>query len=141
MTTIRGTDYKSPHGIPIDLLDRLLIIATYPYTEEEIGAILKLRCSEEDVDISSDALLMLQKLGVETSLRYAIHLITSAGTVAAKRKSKLIEVEDIQKVYSLFSDVSRSTEFLESFQDQFLYHEDVKPCAGQDQDGDVRMDA
>ena len=23
--TIRGTDTKSPHGIPIDLLDRLLI--------------------------------------------------------------------------------------------------------------------
>ena len=27
-TTIRGTNYKSPLGIPIDLLDRLLIITT-----------------------------------------------------------------------------------------------------------------
>ena len=26
----------SPHGIPIDLLDRLLIIRTLPYTEEEM---------------------------------------------------------------------------------------------------------
>ena len=32
---IRGTNYKSPHGIPIDLLDRLLIIATTPYSEKE----------------------------------------------------------------------------------------------------------
>ena len=31
ITRIRGTNYKSPHGIPIDLLDRLLIISTSPY--------------------------------------------------------------------------------------------------------------
>merc|ERR1719240_1254667 len=28
ITTIRGTNYKSPHGVPIDLLDRMLIIST-----------------------------------------------------------------------------------------------------------------
>ncbi|KAJ6869905.1 hypothetical protein NC652_035724 [Populus alba x Populus x berolinensis] len=33
ITSIRGTNYKSPHGIPIDLLDRLLIITTQPYTK------------------------------------------------------------------------------------------------------------
>jgi len=33
----RGTeDVVSPHGIPLDLLDRLLIIKTVPYTREEI---------------------------------------------------------------------------------------------------------
>ena len=43
ITRIRGTNYKSPHGIPIDLLDRLLIISTTPYTEKEIRHILKIR--------------------------------------------------------------------------------------------------
>lgn len=138
VTTIRGTDYKSPHGIPIDLLDRLLIIATHPYSEEEIGSILRLRCREEDVDITDEAMSMLQTLGVETSLRYAIHLITSASTVAIKRKASRIEVADVQKVYSLFSDVSRSTEFLDSFQDQFLFHEASKDNV-LDQDGDIPM--
>ncbi len=33
----------SPHGIPIDLLDRLLIISTVPYEEKEIKQILKIR--------------------------------------------------------------------------------------------------
>jgi len=33
ITTIRGTNYKSPHGMPVDLLDRLLIITTNPYEE------------------------------------------------------------------------------------------------------------
>lgn len=31
VTQIRGTNYKSPHGIPIDLLDRLVIIHTETY--------------------------------------------------------------------------------------------------------------
>lgn len=43
ITTIRGTNYRSPHGIPIDLLDRLLIIPTLPYTEKEVHQILKIR--------------------------------------------------------------------------------------------------
>ena len=34
--TIRGTDIVSPHGIPIDLLDRLMIIKTGPYTLAEL---------------------------------------------------------------------------------------------------------
>merc|ERR1712176_1064591 len=29
--TVRGTEIKSPHGIPVDLLDRMLIIRTIPY--------------------------------------------------------------------------------------------------------------
>ena len=41
---IRGTDFISPHGIPLDLLDRLLIVRTYPYTLEEIVKILTIRC-------------------------------------------------------------------------------------------------
>lgn len=44
ITKIRGTNYKSPHGIPMDLLDRLLIISTTPYDEKETNQILKIRC-------------------------------------------------------------------------------------------------
>lgn len=39
----RGTNYRAPHGIPIDLLDRLLIINTQPYSEKEIRRILDIR--------------------------------------------------------------------------------------------------
>lgn len=41
---VRGTSYRSPHGIPIDLLDRALIITTRPYEIEEIKEIIKIRC-------------------------------------------------------------------------------------------------
>jgi DNA helicase TIP49 (TBP-interacting protein) len=33
---LRGTDISSPHGIPVDLLDRLVIIRTLPYTTAEM---------------------------------------------------------------------------------------------------------
>ena len=39
ITRIRGTNYKSPHGIPIDLLDRMIIVPTSPYQEKELKEI------------------------------------------------------------------------------------------------------
>lgn len=43
ITRIRGTNYKSPHGIPIDLLDRMIIVSTSPYQEKDLKEILKIR--------------------------------------------------------------------------------------------------
>ena len=43
VSRIRGTKYKSPHGIPADLLDRLLIISTKPYGHEDMKEIAKIR--------------------------------------------------------------------------------------------------
>merc|ERR1712184_145457 len=76
ITKIRGTDYKSPHGIPLDLLDRMLIISTQPYSQREISQILEIRCQEEDVEMTEGAQKALTKIGKDCSLRYAIHLIT-----------------------------------------------------------------
>jgi RuvB-like protein 2 len=123
ITRIRGTNYKSPHGIPIDLLDRLLIISTEPYTEAEIRSILDIRCEEEDVEMSEDARELLTKIGHETSLRYAIHLITAASLACQKRKGTEVEIEDISRVYTLFLDVKRSTQFLIEYQEQFMFNE------------------
>jgi len=125
ITKIRGTNYVSPHGIPLDLLDRLLIIRTEEYTEEEIKKILEIRCKEEDVEVSKEALLLLTKIGRDASLRYAIHMITTASLVAQKRKATVIEVEDVTRVYNLFVDVRRSTDYLQqSSEDSFLMQAD-----------------
>lgn len=112
ITTIRGTNYKSPHGIPIDLLDRLLIVPTQPYTEKEVREILKIRCDEEDVHITEKAKDLLTKIARESSLRYAIHMIAVAHLVCIKRKGTEVDVADIKKVSGLFLDVKRSSEFL-----------------------------
>jgi len=134
ITTIRGTNYKSPHGIPIDLLDRLLIVPTAPYNEKEIKQILRIRCEEEDVEITDEARDLLTKIGKETSLRYAIHMITVANLVCLKRKGTEVEVPDIKKVYALFVDVKRSTEFLQAYQAEFMFSE-----VNEEEDGDEGM--
>ena len=41
--TVRGTEVVSPHGIPVDLLDRMLIIRTMPYSLEEMVQIITIR--------------------------------------------------------------------------------------------------
>ena len=43
ITRIRGTNYKSPHGIPLDLLDRMIIVPTTPYSHQELREILNIR--------------------------------------------------------------------------------------------------
>lgn len=53
---------------------------------------------------------------METSLRYAIHMIMAAQLISIKRKGTQVEIEDIKKVYSLFVDVKRSTQFLMEYQ-------------------------
>jgi RuvB-like protein 2 len=119
---IRGTEYKSPHGIPIDLLDRLMIISTGAYSEAEVQRILEIRCEEEDVEMSKDALDLLTKIGMETSLRYAIQMITIASLCSQKRKGSEVGIEDIKRVYSLFVDVKRSTQFLMEYQRDFMFN-------------------
>lgn len=122
ITRIRGTKYSSPHGLPLDLLDRLLIITTKPYNEKEIRQILQIRCDEEDVEIGDNALTLLTRIGQETSLRYAMYLITSAALVCSKRRGTEVEVEDIKRTYALFSDVKRSTQALSDFREQFMFN-------------------
>eukprot|EP01012_Entosiphon_sulcatum_P027271 TRINITY_DN32869_c0_g1_i1.p1 TRINITY_DN32869_c0_g1~~TRINITY_DN32869_c0_g1_i1.p1 ORF type:complete len:475 (-),score=120.48 TRINITY_DN32869_c0_g1_i1:64-1488(-) len=123
ISTIRGTEYKSPHGIPIDLLDRLMIIKTDNYKKNEIQDIIKIRCEEEDVEMEEDALNLLASLATKTSLRYALQLITTAHLVAQKRKSSVVEKSDIKRVYALFQDLQRSTEFLNQHEQDFMFHE------------------
>lgn len=123
ITEIRGTNFKSPHGLPLDLLDRLLIITTDNYSEEEIKLILDIRCQEEDVEMTEEAKELLTKIGISTSLRYAIHLITCASLVAQKRKATEVDMDDIGTVYSLFIDVERSKQYLTEHEQEFMFTE------------------
>mgnify|MGYP002715703644 CR=1 FL=1 len=60
---------KAPHGIPLDLLDRLLIIRTMPYSRIEMEQILNLRAATEGLQISPEALTTLSEIGSKTTLR------------------------------------------------------------------------
>ncbi|KRX13563.1 RuvB-like 1, partial [Trichinella nelsoni] len=66
---IRGTEIVSAHGIPQDLLERLLIVKTLPYGLQEILEIVKIRAKAENVNITGEALQSLAEIGYRASLR------------------------------------------------------------------------
>jgi len=82
VSTIRGTDIKSPHGLPVDLLDRLLVIKTLPYCLKEIVLILGIRANTESITMEQEALAHLGAVGVKTSLRYCVQLISPSFILA-----------------------------------------------------------
>lgn len=124
ISRIRGTHYKGPHGIPIDLLDRMVIISTNSYSEQELRKIIQIRCEEEDVEMEDDAIAQLTRLGSVTSLRYVLQLITTANLVAQKRKSATVSVADIRRVYTLFIDLRRSVEVLREHEKDYMFGEE-----------------
>ena len=66
----RGTDdVVAPHGIPLDLLDRILIIKTMMYTNEEMMKVITIRAKIEGIQVSDEALKRFGEVGSKTSLR------------------------------------------------------------------------
>ncbi|KAJ3430929.1 ruvb-like [Anaeramoeba flamelloides] len=92
-----------------------------PICKEDIKHILKIRAEEEDVEIDEEALEMLTYIGIETSLRYAIQLIITSDLVSKKRKGTKVKLNDVRRVYSLFADFKRSSQFLKVYQKQFMF--------------------
>lgn len=119
-SVIRGTDVTSPHGLPFDLLDRLLIIHTTHYSIEEMFEIINIRSQEEEINIVLAAKQLLTTIAHETSLRYALNLLSTTVFIATKRQSQQVEVIDVEKAHNLFIDRQRSVDFLKSHADDFL---------------------
>ncbi len=80
--SVRGTDLQSPHGIPIDLLDRLVIVRTLPYSVSDIVHILEMRANVEGLSIDEESLAYLGSIGEQTSLRHAVQLLTPSAIMA-----------------------------------------------------------
>jgi TBP-interacting protein len=122
VTTIRGTDVKSPMGFPLDLLDRSVIIATHEYDAESIREILSIRAGEEKVTIENDALERLTNIGAKSSLRYAVQLLSLAAQNATAMKRKTVTLEDVERVDALFMDISEASEHLRKYEEKLMYH-------------------
>ncbi|CEP03308.1 RuvB-like helicase [Plasmodiophora brassicae] len=112
VSQVRGTEVSSPHGIPVDLLDRLIIIKTHQYQREQIRQILSIRAEVEDIVVADDALELLSQVGEDASLRYAVQLLTPASIIASTNGRKDVFVEDVQQAHDLFLDAKRSAKIL-----------------------------
>lgn len=112
ITTIRGTDLKSPHGVPIDVLDRMLIVPTYPYNIQEMISICQIRAATEGMELSEEALKLLGAIAQRSSLRYATQLMTPSRLMAETQGRTKIEPDDIHQVDDLFLDGKASAQLL-----------------------------
>ena len=55
----------SPHGIPVDLLDRSLIIRTVNYSVKEMITIISIRALTEGIELQDEALAELGAIGTQ----------------------------------------------------------------------------
>lgn len=117
---IRGTDIEAPHGIPADMLDRLVIIKTRPYNAEEIKEIIRVKATNEGIKLEDEALDLLTRLGVEGSLRYSLQLVTPAYVNAKDKGRDKVTKEDVSYASRLFSSVRESVEYVKQFEGLFL---------------------
>ncbi|KAI0999578.1 RuvB-like helicase 2 [Podosphaera aphanis] len=134
---IRGTNHRSPHGLPVDFLDRLVIVSTHAYQKEEIEQILSIRAQEEDVELTPDALALLTKIGQETGIRYASNLITTSQLISAKRKAKQVSIEDVHRSFTLFYDSGRSAKFVAEFEKRLIDDEGLANLSVTTNQGDA----
>jgi RuvB-like protein 1 (pontin 52) len=102
----------TPHGIPPDLLARLLIIPTHPYNPQEISSIVRTRAKTEGINISDPALNKVADIGTKVSLRYALQLLAPAAVLAKVKVGGAahgqVDVGEVEECQSLFLDASRS---------------------------------
>ena len=117
---IRGTDIVSPHGVPMDLLDRLLIIITDPYNHEEMKEIIKIRINEEDIKLSEEALEQLVNIAEKNSLRYAIMLLAPIKELTELYNKEKADVNIVEEASKLFSDYKKSSEHLKEYEKLYL---------------------
>lgn len=118
--TIKGTDIVSPHGLPVDLIDRLIIVRTMPYSVEEICKIVAIRAKTERITIDDAAIAFLGEIGGETSLRYANQLLTPALMVARTAGREKLERSDLEEVDALFFDAKASAKHLARNADKYI---------------------
>jgi len=110
--TVRGTEVVSPHGIPVDLLDRMLIVRTMPYSLEEMVQIVTIRATTEGLSLDEDAITSLGEIGSRTSLRYAVQLLTPARILAETQGRSEINPDDIEEIDLIFFDAKASARML-----------------------------
>ncbi|KAE8705794.1 RuvB-like 1 [Hibiscus syriacus] len=96
---VRGTDMNSPHGIPVDLLDRL---------------ILAIRAQVEELVVDEESLAFLGEIGQSTSLRHAVQLLSPASIVAKMNGRDTICKADLEEVSKLYIDAKSSAKSFKS---------------------------
>jgi len=106
--------------MPVDLLDRLVIVRTLPYSVEEIATIVRIRAQTEKIEIEDKAVEALGEIGLNTSLRYVSQLLSPAGIIARSQGRDTITQDDISEIDEIFYDAKASAKNLAANADKYI---------------------
>lgn len=106
--------------MPVDLLDRLILVKTLPYNLDEIAQVITIRAATEGLTIEDEALEVLGEIGVNTSLRYVCQLLTPAMTLAKKAGRNSLTKDDVIDTDELFFDAKSSAKLLAEQADKYI---------------------
>eukprot|EP00727_Mastigamoeba_balamuthi_P003507 m51a1_g13153 putative -like 1 (456) ;mRNA; r:23194-25393 len=118
---IRGTEIEAPHGIPVDLMDRLLVVRTRVYTQDEMAQIIKIRAQTEGLSLADEAVDFLSDIAIKASLRYSLMMLTPTNIVSTTNGNDRITLQDVHEAHELFFDSRRSAALLQSHKEKYLY--------------------
>merc|ERR1712100_57006 len=118
--TVKGTGVISPHGVPVDLLDRMLIIRTMPYSVEEMTQIIAIRAQTEGIEADEESVAALAEIGARASLRYAVQLLTPSRIMAEVQGRDSVVAGDCEEIDELFFDAKASARLLAEQGDGYL---------------------
>ncbi|VDP80325.1 unnamed protein product [Schistosoma mattheei] len=97
-----------------------MIIRTLPYSCEEVIQILRIRAQTEGIKVSEQAFTCLATVATDTTLRYAVQLLTPACRLAQLSGRDEVEPSDIEEVRSLFLNAKQSAKILTEHENQFM---------------------
>ncbi|KAI5191800.1 RuvB-like protein 2 [Nematocida sp. AWRm77] len=103
---LRGTKEMSPFSLPADLLSRMLVVKTSPYTDDQIERIIQNRAEEEAVKLEEESVPVLVALAKEQGIRYALNILSASDALSC-RTSKSVTPSMIASLTDIFISEAR----------------------------------
>ena len=101
-TTIVNLKNFLDSKIPINFLNRCLIIRTKKYVQNEMANIIVLKAQTSSIVMTGNAIIKLRKVALSTSLRFSILLSLASGLISNILKKKIINLSIVKFVNFIF---------------------------------------
>jgi len=99
---VRGSDEVSPHGVPRDLLERMVVLRVRPYALPELQQILATRATIEGVTLDDKTIQACAELAQQHSLRFVCQLLTPMRILAGTNGRDTVNIDDLKECQQLF---------------------------------------
>lgn len=82
---------------------------------------MRIRADTESIPIDDDSIKLLSEIGDQTTLRYAVQLLTPSFLLARINGKESVTREEVEEIQSLFRDAKTSARVLQEKDEQYLH--------------------